>query len=55
MIRIIIAFGVIATLLCGCGEAWDDYGEESFPGESEYHKCMREHIPTHRHVCRELR
>jgi hypothetical protein len=54
MSRILI-LATLAVLLCGCGESWDNYGEESFPGETEYHKCMREHDPVHRNVCRELR
>ena len=50
------ALGIVAVLLCGCGENFDVY-EKPAAGQPEtpWHECMRKHNPTSRHVCRELK
>lgn len=51
------AFAILALLLlASCGDEWDVY-EKPAAGQPEtaWHECMRQHSPTHRHVCRELK
>lgn len=52
---VVVGIVVLAFLLCGCGENWDSYDRPENGNETEWHKCMREHDPVHRHVCRDLR
>lgn len=52
---LLFVIAAIALLLCGCGPDWDSYEKPENGVETEWHKCMRERIAPHRHVCRDLR
>lgn len=44
------------VLLASCGDDYASYEKPTDPSmETEWHKCMRQNIPTTRHVCRDLK